>query len=174
MSSDVILVDENDQEVGLMEKYSAHELGLLHRAFSVFIFNKKNELLLQQRAATKYHSPSQWANTCCSHPYPSETLDDAANRRLKEEMGLSCELHKLFSFTYKATMDNGLIEHEIDHVFVGNCEQNPLPNPEEVAQFKWISINDLRNEINDNPQHYTEWLKIIFEHHYDQFIQVTS
>lgn len=174
MSANVILVDENDQEVGLMEKYSAHELGLLHRAFSVFIFNKKNELLLQQRAATKYHSPSQWANTCCSHPYPSETLDDAANRRLKEEMGLSCELHKLFSFTYKATMDNGLIEHEIDHVFVGNCEQNPLPNPEEVAQFKWISINDLRNEINDNPQHYTEWLKIIFEHHYDQFIQVTS
>lgn len=174
MSANVILVDENDQEVGLMEKYSAHELGLLHRAFSVFIFNKKNELLLQQRAATKYHSPSQWANTCCSHPYPSETLDDAANRRLKEEMGLSCELHKLFSFTYKATMDNGLIEHEIDHVFVGNCEQNPLPNPEEVAQFKWISINDLRNEINDNPQHYTEWLKIIFEHHYDQFIQVTT
>ena len=174
MSTDVILVDENDQEIGLMEKNSAHELGLLHRAFSVFIFNEKNELLLQQRAATKYHSPNQWANTCCSHPYPNETLDDAASRRLKEEMGISCELHKLFSFTYKATMDNGLIEHEIDHVFVGNCEQNPQPNPEEVAQFKWISINDLTKEMMDYPQQYTEWIKIIFEYHSDQFIQVTS
>jgi isopentenyl-diphosphate delta-isomerase len=174
MSTDVILVDENDQEIGVMEKNSAHELGLLHRAFSVFIFNEKNELLLQQRAATKYHSPNQWANTCCSHPYPNETLDDAASRRLKEEMGISCELHKLFSFTYKATMDNGLIEHEIDHVFVGNCEQNPQPNPEEVAQFKWISINDLKKEMIDYPQQYTEWFKIIFKYHSDQFIQVTS
>jgi len=132
---------------------------------------------LVQDMSPQWRNPkhaSQWANTCCSHPFPNETLDDAASRRLKEEMGISCELHKLFSFTYKATMDNGLIEHEIDHVFVGNCEQHPQPNPEEVAQFKWISINDLRIEMMDYPQQYTEWIKIIFEHHSDQFKQVAS
>lgn len=156
----VILVDENDNEVGVMEKLQAHLEGKLHRAFSVFIFNDKDELLLQQRALSKYHSAGLWTNTCCSHPRPNETIKDSANRRLFEEMGLSCELSIKTNFTYKATFDNGLTEHEFDYVLVGHTNQNPVINAEEVENYKWQSITDIKNDMALSPGNYTEWFKI--------------
>ena len=133
----VILVDEKDKEIGLEEKIKAHKEGKLHRAFSVFVFNQKGEMLLQRRALTKYHSGGLWTNTCCSHPRKGEDVDKAASRRLKEEMGFSCGLKEVFSFIYKTGFDNGLMEHEFDHVFVGAYESEPKINPEEVAEYKW-------------------------------------
>lgn len=162
----VILVDEKDQKIGLMEKMEAHEKALLHRAFSVFIFNEKNELLLQQRAAEKYHSPLEWANTCCSHPRDGEETIAAGKRRLEEEMGFTCELEERFSFIYKAEFDNGLTEHELDHVLVGHYNDNPKINPEEVADFKWMKLDDVKTDIAKNPKEYTAWFKIIFEKYY--------
>ena len=159
----VILVDENDNEIGVMEKLQAHQEGLLHRAFSVFIFNDKSELLLQQRALTKYHSPGLWANTCCSHPRPNETIKDSANRRLFEEMGMSCDLTIKTNFIYKTEFDNGLIEHELDYVLVGFTNQNPILNPDEVESFKWQSITDIKMDIVSNPQNYASWFKIALE-----------
>ena len=144
----------------IWKKWKAHEKGLLHRAFSVFIFNSNNELLLQQRAISKYHSGGLWTNTCCSHPRKNEKFIDAANRRLVEEMGMSVELEKAFSFTYKADLDHNLIEHELDWVFIGKSDDLPVINKEEVESYKYINFQDLVKDIDDNPDVYTEWLKI--------------
>ena len=162
----VILVDTNDNPIGLMEKIEAHEKAMLHRAFSVFVINVKKEVLLQQRAAHKYHSPLLWTNTCCSHQRENETNLQAGKRRLKEEMGMEVPLEEVFSFIYKAPFDNGLTEHEFDHVMIGYSNQSPVINPEEVADWKWMDIIELRNDIEANPQVYTEWFKIIFQKFY--------
>ena len=159
----VILVDEQDNEVGVMEKLKAHEQGKLHRAFSVFIFNDKNELLLQQRALNKYHSGGLWTNTCCSHPSPNETIKDAANRRLYEEMGMSCDLKIISNFIYKTDFENGLIEHELDYILTGISNSLPQINKAEVESFKWQSISEIQNDIILNPKHYTTWFKIALE-----------
>lgn len=159
----VILVDENDNQVGLMEKLEAHKKGLLHRAFSVFVFNSKNELLLQQRAFNKYHSGGLWTNTCCSHPYPKEDIKNAADRRLKEEMKMSCELNEVFSFTYNIALENDLTEHELDHVFIGYSDALPEPDPTEVHDWKYITMDALAADMQLNPQKYTVWLKYCFQ-----------
>jgi isopentenyl-diphosphate delta-isomerase len=159
----VILVDENDQEIGTMEKQEAHEKGLLHRAFSVFIFNEKKELLLQQRALTKYHSAGLWTNTCCSHPRIGETIEQAAHRRLIEEMGFDCELSTKTSFIYKSAFENGLTEHEFDYVLVGSFNGEINFNPTEVKNFKWINLEELQIDLFQNNQNYTAWFKIIFD-----------
>jgi isopentenyl-diphosphate delta-isomerase len=159
----VILVDENDQEIGNMEKQEAHEKGFLHRAFSVFIFNENKELLIQQRALTKYHSAGLWTNTCCSHPRIGETIEQAAHRRLMEEMGFDCELTSKSSFIYKAAFENGLTEHELDHILVGTFNGEISFNPTEVKNIKWISLEELDIDLLQNSQNYTAWFKIIFD-----------
>ncbi|CAM1364768.1 Isopentenyl-diphosphate Delta-isomerase 2 [Tenacibaculum litopenaei] len=166
MKEQVILVDEQDNPIGLMEKIEAHEKALLHRAFSVFVFNSKGELMLQQRAKEKYHSPLLWTNTCCSHQRSGESNIAAGKRRLHEEMGFSCELEEVFSFIYKAPFDNGLTEHELDHVMVGFYEEDPVVNPEEVASFKWMDLEAVKTDIEKNPDQYTAWFKIIFQESY--------
>ncbi|MBO6211761.1 isopentenyl-diphosphate Delta-isomerase [Algoriella sp.] len=165
MKEFVVLVDQDDQKLGLMEKQQAHVAGLLHRAFSVFVFNSNGELMIQQRAASKYHSPTLWTNTCCSHPRDNETYEQAAHRRLKEEMGFDCDLEFKFSFIYKAHLDNNLTEHELDHVFIGTYNDEPKLNPEEVMAYRWVDLMDLKKDIEKNPQNYTAWFKIIFEHY---------
>jgi isopentenyl-diphosphate delta-isomerase len=162
MIEKVILVDKNDNEVGTMEKQEAHVKGLLHRAFSVFIFNDKNELLLQRRAVNKYHSGGLWTNTCCSHPRQNEKTEDAAKRRLLEEMGLRSTLKKQFDFVYKAKLDNNLYEHEFDHVFFGFTNDLPIINPEEVEEYTYKTLEDIGNEMKAIPDKYTEWFKICF------------
>lgn len=162
----VILVDQNDEPIGTMGKMEAHEKALLHRAFSVFVMNKNGETMLQQRAAHKYHSPLLWTNTCCSHQRVGETNIEAGKRRLQEEMGFQTDLKELFSFTYKAAFDNGLTEHEFDHVMMGEFEGNPEINPDEVAAWKWMKPADIKKDIEANPDQYTEWFKIIFEKFY--------
>ena len=159
----VVLVDDNDNQIGLMEKMEAHEKGLLHRAFSVFLFNSKGEMLLQQRAFSKYHSGGLWTNTCCSHPREGESVIDAAHRRLGEEVGFDCEIKKAFHFTYKSKLDSGLTEHELDHVYIGEYEGEINPNPDEVESYKYIAIDELKRDIHQNPQSYTEWFKICLE-----------
>jgi isopentenyl-diphosphate delta-isomerase len=159
----VILVDENDHAIGEMEKMEAHEKAVLHRAFSIFIFNDKGEMMLQQRAFSKYHSPGLWTNTCCSHPRPGETLDDATNRRIVEEMGFTCQMDKAFSFIYYAPFDHGLTEHELDHVFIGKYNESPVINTDEVASWKWIEIPELLEDVKNNPENYTVWFKIALE-----------
>ncbi len=159
----VILVDENDNPLGKMEKIEAHEKGLLHRAFSVFIFNDNDDLLLQQRALTKYHTPGLWTNTCCSHQKEGESHIEAGKRRLEEEMGFSVPLKEIMSFTYKAPFANGLTEHEFDHILVGYYNNNPKPNPDEVADYKWRSINQIKSDIANYPEEFTAWFKIIFD-----------
>ncbi len=159
----VILVDETDQEIGVMEKLQAHQLGLLHRAFSVFIFNDKQELLLQQRALSKYHSAGLWANACCSHQRPHETTIDAANRRLFEEMGLACDLKIYTSFIYKTPFDNGLTEHEFDYILIGESNTNPVINRNEVESYKWVSKAEVLADVKLNPNVYTSWFKIALE-----------
>jgi isopentenyl-diphosphate Delta-isomerase len=163
MEENVILVDEKDNEIGLMPKTEAHKKALLHRAISVFIFNSDGEWLLQQRAFTKYHSGGLWTNTCCTHPLPNESNIDAANRRLRQEMGMQCTLKELFSFTYKEPLDNELIENEFDHVFMGITNYAPRFNPKEVAAFKYVKFNDLILDIERSPGHYTVWFKKIIE-----------
>ena len=163
----VILVNELDEQIGLMPKLEAHEKALLHRAFSVFIFNDKNELMLQQRALDKYHSPGLWTNTCCSHQRDGESNIEAGKRRLIEEMGFVTELNETVSFIYKAPFDNGLTEHEFDHVMIGTYMDEPNINPEEVADWKWMSLEEVKVDIELNPQNYTEWFKIIFEKFYE-------
>lgn len=163
MKEHVVLVDVNDNQIGLMEKIEAHEKALLHRAFSVFVFNKKGELLLQQRAACKYHSPLLWTNTCCSHQRDKESNIEAGKRRLQEEMGFVTDVKEVFSFIYKAPFDNGLTEHEFDHVLIGYFNEDPNINTKEVAGFKWMFLDDVEIDIRNNPQNYTEWFKIIFE-----------
>ncbi len=156
----VILVDANDNEIGVLEKIAAHQLGLLHRALSVFIFNEKDELLLQQRADEKYHSPSLWSNTCCSHPRPNETVENAVIRRMKEEMGLQCATEFAFSFIYNSNLENGLIEHEFDHVYFGRFSGEPILNLNEAKSYKYIDLNILQKDIMSSPENYTEWIKI--------------
>lgn len=162
----VILVNENDEKVGLMEKIEAHEKALLHRAFSVFILNDKNEIMLQQRALDKYHSPGLWTNTCCSHQRDGESNIEAGKRRLMEEMGFVTELEELFHFIYIAPFDNGLTEHELDHVMIGHYNNEPQLNPEEAASYKWMTADDVRKDISQHPKKYTEWFKIIFDKYY--------
>lgn len=162
----VILVNENDEPIGLMPKLEAHEKAILHRAFSVFILNDKNEIMLQQRARHKYHSPLLWTNTCCSHQRNGETNIQAGNRRLYEEMGFRTELKELFHFIYKAPFDNGLTEHELDHVMIGYCNENPTINPEEVEDWKWMKIEAVKEDMISHSSLYTVWFKIIFDEFY--------
>jgi len=159
----VILVDSEDNVIGEMDKMQAHLLGTLHRAFSVFIFNSKGELLLQQRAVDKYHSGGKWTNTCCSHPRMGEDTLIAAHRRLKEEMGMECELEYAFKFTYNSEISRGLFEHELDHVYFGKSDELPFPEPAEVLSYKYMAMNLLEQELEGNPENYTEWLKICFQ-----------
>lgn len=167
MAEYVILVNEQDEPQGLMEKLEAHRKGLLHRAFSVFILNAKGEMMIHRRALEKYHSGGLWTNACCSHPRDGETVIEAGHRRLMEEMGFDTELEKVLEFTYRAELDNELTEHEYDHVLVGKFDDLPNPNPEEVCEWKWIEVDALRADIQLNPSNYTEWFKIIF----DRFLQ---
>lgn len=158
----VILVDKLDKEIGTMEKQEAHIKGVLHRAFSIFVFNSKKELLLQRRAKTKYHSAGLWTNTCCSHPRPNESTKQAAKRRLKEEMGMSCNLSKQFDFIYKAILTNGLYEHEFDHVYFGTSNDPPTINLSEVDTYEYKTLEVIKKEIKNIPERYTEWFKIFF------------
>ena len=163
----VILVNEKDQEIGLMPKLEAHQKAVLHRAFSVFIFNSENELMLQQRASNKYHSPNLWTNTCCSHQRSGESNIQAGTRRLYEEMGFTTTLNEITSFIYKAPFDNGLTEHELDHIMVGYYNDDPVINSDEVEDWKWMKIEDVKNDISLNPDLYTAWFKIIFKNFYN-------
>jgi len=158
---EVILVDENDQPIGTMEKLEAHHKGVLHRAFSVFVFNSAGELMLQRRAAHKYHSPGLWTNTCCSHPRMGETAEEAAHRRLVEEMGFDCDLEYGFHFIYKKQVGE-LIEHELDHVFLGTFDGEPNLNPEETDGWRMMGLDQVATDMEANPDHYTEWFKICF------------
>ena len=160
---DVVLVDRNDNPMGLMPKLEAHEKGVLHRAFSVFILNQKGQLMLQRRALDKYHSPGLWTNTCCSHPRESESNIEAGVRRLKEEMGFTTPLKPMFSFIYKSKFDNGLTEHEFDHVLLGYYDKQPFINTIEVSEWKWMSLDKIILEIKNKPEDFTVWFKIIFE-----------
>ncbi|MBK9290566.1 MAG: isopentenyl-diphosphate Delta-isomerase [Bacteroidetes bacterium] len=156
----VVLVDEQDRPLGLMEKMEAHRKALLHRAFSIFLFNNDGQMLLQQRAMTKYHSPGLWTNTCCSHPRHEETLEQATSRRLKEEMGMSCDMRKAFDFIYKADVGQGLTEHEFDHVFIGITDDQPEINTDEVASWKYVGMKELYKDVEQHPEKYTVWFKI--------------
>lgn len=160
---EVILVDEADNELGTSPKLRAHHEGVLHRAFSVFLFNSRGELLLQRRAGGKYHSGGLWTNTCCSHPRPGEETAAAARRRLQEEMGLSTPLLPVFAFTYRADLGQGLWEHELDHVFVGRTDQDPLPDPEEVGDWRWASIPEVVDEMHRHPERFTAWFRQPFD-----------
>ena len=171
MEEQVILVDKNDNQLGLMPKMEAHEKAVLHRAFSVFIFNKKGELMLQQRAAHKYHSPLLWTNTCCSHQRNGETNLEAGKRRLQEEMGFVTSLSEVFSFIYKAPFDNGLTEHELDHVLIGYFDNRPIINKDEAEDYKWMLLEDVKSDIEKQPSIYTEWFKIIFK---ESFSKISS
>jgi isopentenyl-diphosphate delta-isomerase len=159
----IILVDEKDKEIGTGEKMKVHEEGRLHRAFSIFVFNSKGEILLQRRAEAKYHSGGLWTNTCCSHPKAGEELGKAVHRRLKEEMGFDVPLKEIFSFIYNVKFGNGLTEHELDHVFVGKFDGKPVPNPEEVEGWKWIPLSELKKDVQRNPDSYTYWLRVALE-----------
>jgi isopentenyl-diphosphate delta-isomerase len=159
----VILVNKEDEQIGLMEKMEAHEKGLLHRAFSVFIFNDKDEILIHQRAAHKYHSGGLWTNACCSHPREGERIEDAGARRLQEEMGFTCPVEKQFSFIYKANLDNNMIENEFDHVLFGRYNAPPEPNPDEVQNWKYIPLNILEKDLLENPANYTVWFTLVFD-----------
>jgi len=166
---EVQLVDNQDNPNGSMEKLEAHEKGLLHRALSVLIINTNKEILLQRRALGKYHSPGLWTNTCCSHPYPGENPTEAANRRLKEEMGMVADLEFAFKFQYKCDFDNGLIEHELDHVFMGKTDDIPHLNTDEAMAFKWMSIEELETDMKNNADNYTFWFKWMIEKHRNEF-----
>jgi isopentenyl-diphosphate delta-isomerase len=167
----VILVDQQDRQIGLMPKMEAHEKAVLHRAFSVFILNDEGELMLQQRAADKYHSPLLWANTCCSHQREGESNVNAGRRRLKEEMGFEVDLKEVFSFIYKAPFDNGLTEHEYDHVLLGTYSGVPTINLEEVANWKWMGLKNIKEDMEANPDTYTAWFKIIFQRFHDYIVE---
>lgn len=158
----LILVDENDNEIGAMNKLAVHQSGVLHRAFSVFIFNQKGEILLQRRSDEKYHSAGLWSNTCCSHPLKGESVNDAVPRRMKEEMGMQCNTQFQFSFIYKAALENGLTEHELDHVYFGESDDVPVPDPSEVKDWKYLHPEILKEEMIFHPHKYSAWLKICF------------
>lgn len=167
MEEQVVVVSENDEILGLMEKMNAHENGILHRAFSVFLFNDKGEMLLQKRASGKYHSPNQWTNAVCSHPKIDETYLEGAQRRLNEELGITANLTEKFSFIYKADVGQNLWEHELDHVFTGNYEGSFVLNNDEVSEIRYISMQQLDEEMNENPENFTEWFKIILKEYKD-------
>lgn len=169
---ELILVDELDKPIGKMDKQRVHEQGLLHRAFSVFLFNGKGELLLQQRAAHKYHSAGLWSNTCCSHPRFGETLENAVPRRMEEEMGMRCDSKFVFSFVYRADFDNGLTEHEFDHVYFAISDAEPRINKEEVGDYKYMSMDDLEKDIERNPDRYTAWFRICLPRVREQFNRI--
>jgi isopentenyl-diphosphate delta-isomerase len=164
----VVLVDVHNNPVGIMEKHEAHRKALLHRALSVFVFNSKGELLLQQRAAHKYHSAGLWTNTCCSHPRVDENTLHAAHRRLQEEMGFDCELTERFNFIYRTPFDNGLCEHELDFVYTGTFDGEPVVNEDEVAAYRWISMEELIREVSENPELFTSWFRIILNKYLQQ------
>lgn len=166
----VVLVDTDDREIGTMAKTQAHHEGKLHRAFSIFIFNSQGRLLLQRRAADKYHSGALWTNSCCSHPRPGEPIAQAATRRLKEELGFACDLSPEFTFTYKAEVGEGLVEHEFDHVFFGAYDGPVLPDPREVSEVRWMRMNDLADDLSTSPEHYTAWLSICWPQIRERFI----
>ncbi|MEZ7497235.1 isopentenyl-diphosphate Delta-isomerase [Flavobacterium sp. Arc3] len=166
IEENVILVNKDDEQIGLMPKLEAHEKAILHRAFSVFVLNSKNEIMLQQRAHHKYHSPLLWTNTCCSHQREGESNIEAGSRRLFEEMGFKTDLKELFHFIYKAPFDNGLTEHELDHVMIGYSDESPVINPEEVEAWKWMAIDEVKNDMQKHPEIYTVWFKIIFDEFY--------
>jgi len=160
---EVILVDDQDREIGTMEKLAAHKLGKLHRAFSILVFNSKGELMLQQRAHNKYHSGGLWTNTCCSHPRPGETAIDAGKRKLVQEMGFDCDLTYSHKFIYKVELDNNLIEHEWDHVLIGFYDGEPILNTEEALSWKFMGLDALQKDVALNPHHYTQWFKMILQ-----------
>lgn len=160
---EVILVDENDKPIGSAPKMQAHIDGVLHRAFSVFVFNQAGELLLQRRALDKYHSPGLWTNSCCSHPAPGETTLAACQRRLQEEMGFVCALEPAFSFVYRAEFDNGLIEHEYDHVYLGEYNDAVVPDPAEVAEYQWVGFPEIDQMLAADPEQFTFWFKVVYE-----------
>ena len=161
---EIILVDEQDNAIGTMEKMEAHRRGVLHRAFSIVLFNSSGELLLQRRADNKYHSSGLWTNTCCSHPLPDESIHDAAQRRLKYEMGINLKPEFAFKFIYKTSLDRSLIEHELDYVFIGTFDGEPDINKEEVSDWKFMNLKDLRNDIKSYPEIYTVWFRLIVDH----------
>ncbi len=160
----VVLVDDKDNPIGTMEKLEAHQKGVLHRAFSILLFNSKGELLLQKRAKTKYHSAGLWTNTCCSHPLPGESMADATRRKLKQEMGIDLRPEFVYKFIYKVNLDGNLVEHEYDHVFIGTFEGTPMINKEEVEEWKYSKLSFLRADIRKNPEVYTFWFKLIVDH----------
>jgi isopentenyl-diphosphate delta-isomerase len=166
---EVILVDTKDQQIGTMEKLEAHRQGKLHRCFSILIFDSRGRMLLQQRGLTKYHTPGLWTNACCSHQRPNEDTLAAAHRRLFEEMGFDCDLQEVYQFTYKVPFANGLWEHEYDHILVGEYNDKIVPNPEEVNDYRWVNIDELLDNINNNPDLYTPWFCIIMQKHYEAF-----
>lgn len=162
-SSKVILVNQQDEQIGLMEKLRAHESAVLHRAVSVFIFNKKGELLIQKRASDKYHGAGLWTNTCCTHPCDGESNVECAHRRLREEMGFEAQLDERFSFTYKSNVENGLIEHEFDHVFFGVYDGEIKPDPKEVEDYTFVSLGNVSKDADQHPEQYSIWFRIILE-----------
>lgn len=168
----VVLVDAQDNPIGLMGKLEAHQKAVLHRAFSVFVLNDQNELMLQQRALHKYHSPGLWTNTCCSHQRSGESNIQAGTRRLQEEMGFTTELTELTSFIYKAPFDNGLTEHELDHIMLGRYNSSPNINLDEVADWKWMSIEEVKKDVDAHPERYTVWFVIIFERFYKDLFSI--
>jgi len=159
----VILVDENDNEIGVEEKISAHKAGKLHRCFTIFVFNSKGELMLQKRAKEKYHSGGLWTNTCCGHQQPGDPGNKTAHDRLQEEMGFDCDLKEIFTFTYRAELDNDITEHELDHVYVGYYDRGPKLNSDEADDWQWITPDKLRQDVHDYPDKYTFWFKLIIE-----------
>jgi isopentenyl-diphosphate Delta-isomerase len=160
MREEVVLVNDDDEVIGVAEKLAAHRSGDLHRAFSIFVFNSAGQLLLQKRAAGKYHSNGLWSNTCCGHPRPGEPTEEASRRRLYEEMGFECGVRKVLAFTYHAELEGGLFEHEYDHVFVGQFDGGPAPNHDEVSDWKWVGLPALRTDIRRNPGQFTYWFKV--------------
>lgn len=170
----VILVNSQDEEIGIMPKMEAHEKALLHRAFSVFILNAQGEVMLQQRAASKYHSPNLWTNACCSHQRRGESNVAAGKRRLQEEMGFQTELKELFSFIYKAPFDNGLTEHEYDHVMLGYYDGEPDLNPREAAHWKWMKPEEINKDMEENPSGYTVWFRMIFKRFHKHILQING
>lgn len=165
----VVLVDKSGNQIGLMPKLEAHQKGILHRAFSIFLFNSENQILLQKRSLIKYHSAGLWTNTCCSHPRDGEDIIDAGKRRLYEEMGIKTELKKEFEFTYNVVLENGLTEHEFDHVLIGNFNGTPILNKDEVEDWKWMSLEEIEKDINENKEDYTVWFVIAFDYFYKNF-----
>jgi len=174
MSEYIIAVDEFDREIGSIEKLEAHYKGVLHRAFSILVFNSSNQLLLQKRSVKKYHSPGLWTNTCCSHPRYGESLEDATYRRLKEEMGFTCGLKEIFSFVYKVEFEDNLFEHEYDHVFIGRYDGQVMPNKDEVDDCKWVDFIEVKNDIKENSELYTYWFRKLVDEKENEFYKYIS